>query len=145
MQVSRSEVIKRCTRGRCPNCGRPGLFGSKTKPAFWGFLLRKSCTFCQLRIQEEHGLTLGTTSIGYVIALFVVLLPAIAAALLGYLSVWQAVFWGIVGSFLLPTLAYPLLLRMVLASWFGLNFQNLPANQDPASAGEPPLSSTGEL
>lgn len=78
---------------------------------------------------KEEGFTLGTTSIGYVVALFIVLLPTILLAIQEKLSFWVAIIAGGAGSFLLPIIIYPLLLCWVVAFYYGCFPNELPENR----------------
>jgi hypothetical protein len=85
---------------------------------------------------QEAGFTLGTTSIGYVIALLVILLPLIILAAAGKVSFWVAVVAGGFGSFLLPLLLYPFLLCWVVGTYYGSLPSELPENQKEEQSGE---------
>jgi len=111
--------------GTCPRCGGPGLHpGDATRPDTmkrWGFRLRPECPYCGLRYQEESGVTLGTTVVGYVLVLLLVVAPILIGTALGWLSLWWGVVLGVLLSFGIPALLYPLLLRVTLAAWFGFH------------------------
>lgn len=112
MAHSRSEIIARGLTGRCPRCGAFGLF------RHW-FRLNKACSGCGLELEkEESGFYFGTTSIGYVMAIIVVLIPVCVLVVLDVLSVWLGVGLAIGGSVLLVVAVYPILLSWVLMSYY---------------------------
>ncbi len=114
MKISRGDIIARGLTGRCPRCGAFGLF------RHW-FRLNKSCSGCGLPLEkEESGFYFGTTSIGYVLAIIVVLIPVCFLVVLDLLSVWMGVALAIVGSVLLVVALYPILLCWVLMSYYAL-------------------------
>jgi len=119
----RGLVVRRCFTGLCPRCGGPGLFhGDASQPdqmRKWGFRLRHECPYCGLRFQEESGVTLGTTVVGYVLVVVFAVCPLLLGFVLGWIPGWFAITFGVALSFILPTLLYPFLLRVTLATWFG--------------------------
>lgn len=137
-------ILSRCCGGLCPRCGGPGLFkGDPSKPDQMprlGFRLRRECPYCGFRLQEESGLTLGTTVVGYVLVVVVVLVPLLLAVLFDWVGVWTGVTIGIIGSFALPALLYPYLLRVVLAAWFGFHPDAFEQNEESIPPQYPPES-----
>ncbi len=121
--MTRGQILGRCLRLRCPNCAGAGLLKS------W-FRLNRKCPACGMETGKEEGFTLGTTSIGYVLALFVILLPLILLAAEGRVSFWVALLAGGLGSFLFPLTLYPLLLCWVVGGYYGSLPGELPANQE---------------
>lgn len=127
MKVGRATVIRRCMRMRCPNCNQAPLLRS------W-FHLYPECPLCKRSHDKESGFTLGTTSLGYVLALLLVLAPIIFAAVQGIISLPWALVLGGLGSLLLPILLYPFLLCWVVASYYGFLPGELPLNQEAEGA-----------
>ncbi|WOO40150.1 DUF983 domain-containing protein [Rubellicoccus peritrichatus] len=120
--VSREEIIARSLTGRCPNCGCFGLFKS------W-FKLNKTCRDCGMSLEkEESGFYFGTTSIGYVVSIIVVLIPICLLVVNKALSVWTGVALAILGSVLLTMLIYPLMLSWIIMSYYVLFPNQLPRN-----------------
>ena len=121
----RKVAARRCLSGLCPRCGGPGLFnGDSTSPASmprWGFRHAKECPYCGLRFQEESGVTLGTTVVGYVLVVLLVVVPLLIATAFDWIPSWIAITAGVIASFGLPVLLYPFLLRVTLATWFGFH------------------------
>lgn len=129
-------IIRRCLSGTCPRCGGPGLFrGDPTRPETmprWGFRLEPECPYCGLRFQEESGVTLGTTVVGYVLVVAFVVAPLLLAMAVGWIPGWLAIASGVILSFALPTLLYPLLLRITLAAWFGFHPDAFDQDDEPS-------------
>lgn len=78
--------------------------------------------------KEESGFYFGTTSIGYVLAIIIVIVPVCILVVLDKIGMWTGVTIGIVGSILLCVLLYPLLLCWVIMSYFVVCPQELPKN-----------------
>jgi len=124
MQIERGEILSRTLTGRCPNCGRFGIFKN------W-FRLHKRCAGCGMELEkEESGFYFGTTSIGYVLAIVLVLIPVCVLVVKGALGMWAGVAVGIVGSVLLCLLLYPLMLCWVIALYYVVQAEELPANRE---------------
>lgn len=122
MKIKRTQIITRSLTGRCPNCGGFGMFKN------W-FRLNKHCTECDMQLEkEESGFYFGTTSIGYVLAIIIVIVPVCILVVLDKIGMWTGVTIGIVGSILLCVLLYPLLLCWVIMSYFVVCPQELPKN-----------------
>jgi uncharacterized protein (DUF983 family) len=124
MNVSRGEIARRCLLLRCPNCDSGGQFRT------W-FLLQPACPRCGLKHGGEEGFTLGTTSIGYVVALLLVVLPVCGLVVMNVLSVWIAVLIGIVGSAAISIGLYPVFLGWVLMTYYVSTAEGLPINRPP--------------
>jgi uncharacterized protein (DUF983 family) len=122
MQVERGDIITRSLIGRCPNCGAFGMF------KHW-FRLNKHCSLCAMPLEkDDSGFYFGTTSIGYVLAIVVVIIPICVLVVKEIVGMWTGVFIGIAGSVLLTTLLYPLLLSWVIMTYYTLFPNELPAN-----------------
>lgn len=100
----------------------------------WGFRLSPECPYCGLRFQEESGVTLGTTVVGYVLVVLFVVCPILLMISLGWIPAWLAISLGVVFSFLLPALIYPVLLRITLATWFGFHPDAFNQEHEPAES-----------
>jgi hypothetical protein len=68
--------------------------------------------------KEESGFYFGTTSIGYVLAIVLVIIPVCILVVKDILSMWLGVGIGIIGSIMLCTLLYPLMLCWVIMLYF---------------------------
>jgi hypothetical protein len=64
------------------------------------------------------------------LAIIVVIIPVCVLSVKEVLAVWTAVVIGIVGSVLLTTLLYPLMLSWVIMSYYTLFPNELPANSE---------------
>lgn len=127
LPITRQQVAARTLTARCPNCGYFAVFKN------W-FRLHKNCPDCEMELEkEESGFYFGTTSIGYVLAILFVILPVCFLVVLGRLTMWGGITVGILGSVLLCTLTYPLLLCWVLTVYYTVQAEELPANQDKSS------------
>ena len=78
--------------------------------------------------KEESGFYFGTTSVGYVLAFLLVIIPVCVLVVLEVLGMWLGVAIGIVGSILLCTLLYPLLLCWVMMLYYTVQAEELPEN-----------------
>ena len=122
MKVERGEIFSRTMTGRCPNCGQFGIFKN------W-FRLHKLCPNCGMELEkEESGFYLGTTSIGYVFSIILVIIPVCILVVMDMLSMWLGVGIGIVGSIMLCTLLYPLMLCWVIMLYCVVQAEELPIN-----------------
>ncbi|MEO0795661.1 MAG: DUF983 domain-containing protein [Verrucomicrobiota bacterium] len=119
-----TEIITRIITGRCPKCGERGLF------VHW-FRLQRECKHCGLSLAKEDGFYLGTTSIGYVLAIVVVLIPICVLVVSDVIGVWLGVTIAILGSLILVAALYPVMLCVLLVSYYLLKPQEL---EDEASA-----------
>lgn len=79
--------------------------------------------------KEESGFYFGTTSIGYVLAIIVVIIPVCILVVMDMLSMWIGVGIGIVGSIVLCTLLYPIMLCWVIMLYYLVQAEELPENQ----------------
>lgn len=122
MSITRGEIAQRCLLLRCPNCGEGALLGS------W-FRLRSPCPHCGLTHGKEDGFTLGTTSIGYVVAFVIVVVPVGALVLFNKISVWVGVVVGIGGSLFLSIALFPLFLGWVVLTYYLSKPDELPGNK----------------
>lgn len=127
MKVSRGTILARCLRFRCPDCGRAPLLRSF-------FYLQAECPHCGAVHGRESGFTLGTTSIGYVLALMTIVLPLIILAIRSEISFFIAVLAGGIGSFLFPLLLYPLLLCGIVGLYYTFLPGELSANRETETA-----------
>ena len=124
MKVERGEILSRTLTGRCPNCGRFGIFKN------W-FRLHKRCPSCDMELEkEESGFYFGTTSIGYVLAIIIVIIPVCILVVMDLLNMWLGVAIAIVGSTLLCTLLYPVMLCWVIMVYYLVQAEDLPQNQE---------------
>ncbi|MDQ8196005.1 DUF983 domain-containing protein [Coraliomargarita sp. SDUM461004] len=122
MKIKRADILSRTLTGRCPNCGHFGIFKN------W-FRLHKSCPQCAMELEkEESGFYFGTTSIGYVLAIVLVIIPVCILVVLNMLNVWLGVSIAIIGSTLLCTLLYPIMLCWVLMLYYTVQADELPQN-----------------
>lgn len=80
--------------------------------------------------QEESGFYFGTTSIGYVLAIVLVIIPVCVLVVLDQIGMWAGVMIGILGSVVLCIILYPFLLCWVIASYYLLQPNELPANKN---------------
>lgn len=80
--------------------------------------------------KEDAGFYFSTTSIGYVLAIIVVIIPICILVVKEVLAVWAAVAISAVSSILITILLYPLMLSWVIMSYFTLFPKELPANSE---------------
>ena len=121
MTVTRSQIIARGLFCACPNCGEHGLLRS------W-FKLQPACTGCGMDLAKSDGFYTGTTSIGYVASIVVVLIPVLVLVAKKILSVAVGVTIGILGSFAFVVLIYPVMLCWMVMAYHVALPQELPAN-----------------
>ena len=122
MKVERGEIFSRTLTGRCPNCGQFGMFKN------W-FRLHKCYPNCGMeREKEQSGFYFGTTSIGYVLSIILVIIPVCILVVMDKLSMWVGVGIGIAGSIMLYTLLYPLMLCWVIMLYYVMQADELPIN-----------------
>ena len=122
MTVTRQQIALRGLACRCPNCGGRGLLAS------W-FRLRPACAACGMDLSRSDGYYTGTTSIGYVASILVVLLPVGILVVRKALPVWAGVAAGIVGSLAFVLLLYPAMLCWMVAAYHVALPGELPANR----------------
>lgn len=125
METGRIEICRRILTGCCPNCGYFGIFRT------W-FRLRKRCINCDMELEkDESGFYLGTTSIGYVMAIILVIVPVCFLVILKVLNAWTGVIISILGSITLFLAIYPLMLCWVIMLYYLVQAEELPANRSP--------------
>jgi len=124
MNVSRGDIAKRCLLLHCPNCDAGGQLRS------W-FRLHPACPQCGLKHGGEDGFTLGTTSIGYVVACVLVVVPVCILVVLNIIPVWLGVLIGIGGSVLVTIGLFPVFLGWVLMTYYVSTAEALPVNKLP--------------
>tara|TARA_B100000989_G_scaffold120549_1_gene88901 strand:- start:1435 stop:1695 length:261 start_codon:yes stop_codon:yes gene_type:complete len=78
--------------------------------------------------KEESGFYFGTTSIGYVLSIILVIIPVCILVVMNMLSMWVGVGIGIVVSIILCTLLYPLILCWVIMLYYVVQADELPNN-----------------
>ena len=131
MNISRSDIATRSLTGRCPNCGQFGLF------KLW-FRLNRACIHCKMPLErDESGFYFGTTSIGYVLALLLVVIPVCILVVMEKIDMWSGVAIGIVGSLALCLILYPFMLCWVIAVYYILQPSELgtPTQKQDDNAG----------
>lgn len=111
MPPTSGEILSRGLTGACPKCGQRGLF------RHW-FRLKSACPHCGLSMSKEDGFYLGATSIGYVLAIIIVLIPVCVLVALDWIGVWTGVAIGIVGSLLLVAALYPAMLCVLITVYY---------------------------
>jgi len=79
--------------------------------------------------KDESGFYFGTTSIGYVLAIILVIIPVCILVVMDVIGMWTGVTIGIVGSVILCTLLYPLMLCWVIMLFYTVQAEELPENQ----------------
>jgi len=79
--------------------------------------------------KEESGFYFGTTSIGYVLAIVIVIIPVCILVVMNMLNMWLGVAIAILGSTLLCTLLYPIMLCWVIMLYYVVQAEELPKNQ----------------
>lgn len=78
--------------------------------------------------KEESGFYFGTTSIGYVLAVILVIIPVCILVVKNVIGMWTGVGIGIVASIVLCTLLYPLMLCWVIMLYHVVQAEELPGN-----------------
>ena len=94
----------------------------------WFSLHKRYPSFGTQLEKEECGFYFGTTSIGYVISIILVIIPVCILFVMNMLSMWVGVGIGIVGSVMLCTLLYPLMLCWVSMLYYVVRADELPNN-----------------
>ncbi len=79
--------------------------------------------------KEESGFYFGTTSIGYVLAIILVIVPVCILVVMGIVGMWMGVTIGIVGSIVLCLLLYPIMLCWVIMLYYMVQAEELPKNR----------------
>ena len=122
MKVERGGTFSRALTGRCPSCRQFGMFKN------W-FRLHKRCPNCGMKLEkEESGFYFGTTSIGYVLSIILVIIPVCILVVMDILSMRLGVGIGIAGSIMLCSLLYPLMLCWVIMLYYVVQADELPIN-----------------
>lgn len=129
LRVTRGAIIARGLRCACPNCGERGLLAS------W-FRLGKACRSCGMDLERSHGFYSGTTSIGYVAAIVIVLLPLCFLVVNDVIGARAAVLIGMFGSAALIVAVYPVMLCWMVAACHVVLPRDLPANGGTGRRGE---------
>ncbi|MGA0133328.1 MAG: hypothetical protein ACO3ND_03110 [Opitutales bacterium] len=129
LKVTRSDVLLRGLRCACPNCGGRGLLAS------W-FRLAPACRHCGMDLARSHGFYSGTTSIGYVAAILVILLPLCFLVVHDVVSARAAVLIGMFGSAAFIVGIYPVMLCWMVAACHLALPGDLPANGGSGRSGE---------
>ncbi len=133
-KVTRAEIVTRGLRCCCPNCGNRGLLAS------W-FRLNSACQSCGMDLARSAGLSFGTTSIGYVAAIIVVIIPLCFLVGFKVLSVKAGVLLGIFGSFGFIILLYPAMLCWLVMAYHAAMPSELPANAGQGGTADRSLGS----
>lgn len=129
LKVTRGEIALRGLRCACPNCGERGLLAS------W-FRLAKACRSCGMDLERSHGFYSGTTSIGYVAAILVILVPLCFLVVHDVISARAAVLIGMSGSAAFIVGIYPVMLCWMVAACHVALPGDLPANGGTGRRGE---------
>ena len=78
--------------------------------------------------KDESGFYLGTTSIGYVIAIILVIVPVCFLVILEVLKAWMGVVIALIGSIVLFLALYPIILCSVIMLYYTVQAEELPGN-----------------
>ena len=84
--------------------------------------------------KEESGFYFGTTSVGYVLAILLVIVPVCILVVMDVLGMWAGIAIAIIGSILLCALLYPLMLCWVIMLYYIVQAEELPKNQNDTQA-----------
>ncbi len=124
MKVTAGQVISRGLACRCPNCGEKTLF----QPGKL-FGVNPACPNCGLKFEKGEGAFLGPFVLNYGVTVFGFVLPIVAFAVAGKLSLPLTIAGAAIAAFLLPLAFY----RWSWGWWVGLYYffllDNLPANR----------------
>lgn len=120
--VTRSQIIIRGLRNRCPNCGRSGLFAH-------GLTLHTTCPVCGLEFERGEGFFLGSMSINFGVTVCAYLTPILILGLAGVLSPAWAIGLAVAGTIFFPILFYRSSRSWWLMSFFYFLPHLLPANR----------------
>lgn len=121
LEVSRADIVIRGLFCGCPNCAEHGLLKN------W-FTLNKICAGCGLNLEKSDGFYSGTTSIGYVATILLVLIPVIVLVVNKSITVGVGIALSIAGCGILITLLYPLMLGWMVMAYYLTAPDQLPAN-----------------
>jgi hypothetical protein len=80
--------------------------------------------------KDESGFYLGTTSIGYVMAIILVIVPVCFLVIFEVLKAWIGVVIAITGSIVLFLTLYPIILCSVIMLYYTVQAEELPINND---------------
>lgn len=130
MSVTKLQVINRGLRHRCPNCGEKTLFPPRS------LRIHRRCANCRTGFDRGDGFFLGPWVLNYTVAVFLFVLPAIVAGVLGTISWTVSLVLAGLGCTILPVLLY----RSTWSWWLMLFFLflplSLPANGGPTGVEE---------
>ena len=84
--------------------------------------------------KEESGFYFGTTSVGYVLAILLVIVPVCILVVMDVLGMWAGITIAIIGSILLCVLLYPLMLCWVIMFYYIVQAEELPKNRTDTQA-----------
>jgi uncharacterized protein (DUF983 family) len=84
--------------------------------------------------KEESGFYFGTTSVGYVLAILLVIVPVCILVVMDVLGMWAGIAIAIIGSILLCVLLYPLMLCWVIMFYYIVQAEELPKNRTDTQA-----------
>jgi uncharacterized protein (DUF983 family) len=121
LEVTRGTIIGRGLFCGCPNCGEHGLLKN------W-FKLNKTCSACGLNLEKSDGFYSGTTSIGYVGAIIIVLIPILVLVAQKVLTVAMGITIALLGCGLFIVLLYPLMLGWMVMAYYFTMPKELPEN-----------------
>jgi uncharacterized protein (DUF983 family) len=127
MKVTAGQVISRGLACRCPNCGEKTLFQPGKR-----FGVNPSCPNCGLKFEKGDGAFLGPFVLNYGVTVFGFVLPIIAFAVAGKLSLPMTIAGAAVAAFLLPLVFYRWSWGWWLALYYFFLLDNLPANRGAA-------------
>ncbi len=127
--VTRSRILARGLRNRCPNCGGCGLFVR-------GLTLHRQCPGCGLELERGEGFFLGSMSINYGVTLAVYHLPVLVLFLTGVLPAGWAVGLAVAGALVFPVAFYRSSRSWWLAAFYLFLPHELPANRRALARGE---------
>ena len=80
--------------------------------------------------KDESGFYLGTTSIGYVMAIILIIVPVCFLVIFEVLKAWIGVVIAITGSIVLFLAMYPIILCSVIMLYYTVQAEELPINND---------------
>lgn len=130
MSVTKSQVIARGWTKRCPNCGRPTLFPSRS------FRINRRCPACGAGFDRGDGFFLGPWVLNYAVTVFGFVLPVIVLGARGTLPWGVATGLAVAGSLALPAALYRLTWSWWLMLYFFFLPDRLPANGGPVDRRE---------
>ncbi len=128
-EVTRSRIVSRGLRNRCPNCGQEPLFRG-------GFQIHESCPGCGLSHELGEGFFLGSMSINYGVTVVAFLVPVLVLYLTGVFSGLTAAVAAGVGALLFPVVFYRSSRSWWLMAYYFFLPHHLPANRRELDEGE---------